>query len=219
MSVLNRKICNCCKIEKDTTEYYKSERGTFGVTGICKPCTLEKSRPVWQAYKAANREKIRASGREYDQRNAEKIAKRKANYRDKNAEVISAKKKIYHAKIKPRRRSWENNKRATDPQFKLKCILRTRVSNFMINKGIKAGSAVKDLGCTIPEFKAYLESKFLPGMTWENHSVDGWHIDHIVPLCEFDLTNREQFLKAAHYTNLQPLWAEDNWKKNRFVLP
>jgi len=87
----------------------------------------------------------------------------------------------------------------------------------MVNKGIKAGSAVKDLGCTIPELIKYLESKFQLGMTWENHSSTGWHIDHIIPLCEFDLTDREQFLKAAHYTNLQPLWAEDNLKKNRFV--
>ena len=56
---MNRKVCNFCKIEKDTTEYYKSNGGKFGVTGTCKPCTLEKSRPVWQAYKAANRKKKR----------------------------------------------------------------------------------------------------------------------------------------------------------------
>lgn len=213
------KKCNCCNIEKTPDNFYKSERGVLGVTGICKPCTLEKSRPVWQAYKAANREKIRASGREYDQRNAERISKRKAKYRDKNAEKIAAQKKIYHASARERRNNWSRNKRKTNEQYRLSCVLRTRISNYMVNKGIKAGSAVKDLGCTIPELKAYLESKFLPGMTWENHTYTGWHIDHIIPLCKFDLTDREQFLKATHYTNLQPLWAEDNWKKNRFILP
>lgn len=77
----------------------------------------------------------------------------------------------------------------------------------------KAGSAVDDLGCTIPELMAHLERRFLPGMTWANWSRHGWHIDHIKPLASFDLTDREQFLAACHYTNLQPLWAVDNLRK------
>ena len=82
-----------------------------------------------------------------------------------------------------------------------------------IKTNAKAGSAVRDLGCTIPELKAHLEAQFQPGMTWDNWSLKGWHIDHIKPLTSFDLTNREQFLQACHYTNLQPLWASENLSK------
>ena len=75
------------------------------------------------------------------------------------------------------------------------------------------GSAVRDLGCSVEELKRHLEKQFQPKMNWENYGLYGWHIDHIKPLVNFDLTNREQFLEACHYTNLQPLWAEDNLSK------
>ena len=71
-------------------------------------------------------------------------------------------------------------------------------------------SIVKYLGCSIAEFKVYLESKFLPGMDWGNYGQRGWHIDHIKPLSAF---SDEEASSASHYINLQPLWAEDNFKK------
>lgn len=83
-----------------------------------------------------------------------------------------------------------------------------------VRQGYKAGSAVRDLGCTIDEFRAYIEAQFLPGMTWDNWSLAGWHLDHKRPLSSFDLTDREEFLRACHYTNYQPLWAEDNLRKS-----
>jgi len=72
---------------------------------------------------------------------------------------------------------------------------------------------VQDLGCTIDELKLYLEAQFEPWMTWDNYGYYGWHIDHIKPLANFDLTNRDQFLEACHYTNLQPMFWHDNLTK------
>lgn len=69
------------------------------------------------------------------------------------------------------------------------------------------------LGCSVDECRKYLESKFLPGMTWENYGKSGWHIDHIIPCNLFDLTKPEEQLKCFHYTNLQPLWETDNASK------
>jgi hypothetical protein len=76
----------------------------------------------------------------------------------------------------------------------------------------KAGSAVGDLGCPIQFLKQYLEDRFEPGMSWHNYGIgEGkWNIDHIVPLSKVDLTDRNQFLKANHYTNLRPMWALQN---------
>ena len=106
------------------------------------------------------------------------------------------------------RRDARSIKYKLNPNFRLSQILRSRVSILL-----KSGSAVRDLGCSIDEFKEYLESKFQNGMSWNNHGVYGWHIDHIKRLADFDLTDSVQFKEAAHYTNLQPLWREDHLVK------
>lgn len=100
----------------------------------------------------------------------------------------------------------------SDINFRLGSLLRNRLVCAIKNHN-KTGSAVRDLGCSIEEFKIYIESKFLPGMTWDNHGQYGWHIDHIQPLASFDLSDPEQCKIACHYTNLQPLWWIDNLQK------
>ena len=118
------------------------------------------------------------------------------------------------------RRKWQGSnpkyhidRKKKDIQFKLTSLLRSRLY-IAIKNNQKTGSSVHDLGCTIEDFKIYLESLFLPGMTWENWTKSGWHIDHIKPLSRFNLSDREELLKACHYSNLQPLWAKDNLRKS-----
>ena len=71
------------------------------------------------------------------------------------------------------------------------------------------------------ELRAHLESKWKPGMTWENYGLqpDGWVIDHIIPLKyfknNFDLANDLEVQKKAFgIQNLQPLWWLENAKKS-----
>ena len=67
------------------------------------------------------------------------------------------------------------------------------------------------VGCSIDELKKHLEIKFKKGMSWNNYGK--WHVDHVVPVDFFDLTKIEEQKKCFHYSNLQPLWAQDNLKK------
>jgi hypothetical protein len=77
------------------------------------------------------------------------------------------------------------------------------------------GNSEYYLGCTIKEFKLYIESIFEPGMTWENHGYKGWHLEHIKPLFLYDLLNEEQKKEAGHYTNIRPMWFKGHKLKTR----
>jgi hypothetical protein len=153
----------------------------------------------------------------YYERNREKCLELTRRWREENKEKAREKDKCWRRNNKDKIRERNAHLRATDINFRLKESLRARLRR-AIHGGWKSGSAVRDLGCTIDELKAHLESQFEPGMSWDNWAFDGWHIDHIVPLASFDLTDRAQFKKACHYTNLQPLWAEENMKKGASVV-
>ena len=148
------------------------------------------------------REKWKRYHNKYKNNSVYVLRRRKCHkdWRESNKDKVKLQKKVYREKWK------------TDIQYRLSNRLRKRLHN-ILNNDQKSGSAVKDLGCTIDELKIYLESKFQPGMTWDNWTIDGWHIDHIKPLASFDLSDRKQLLEACHYTNLQPLWAKDNLEK------
>jgi hypothetical protein len=190
------KVCSKCGVEKDLSEFYRSKHCKFGVDSRCKVCCRE--------YQKTHRSSISVYKKKYDQKNREKIKEYSREYRIKNKDRINKENKKYVCK-----------KRQRDPAFMLACRLRSRIWA-VLNIDQKTGSAVRDLGCSIDELKERFESLFYDRedgtpMTWDNQGE--WHIDHIKPLASFDLTDREQFLEACHYSNLQPLWAEDNLKK------
>jgi hypothetical protein len=100
-------------------------------------------------------------------------------------------------------------RRISDPSFAIAKSIRSRLYKCLSSKRPSTKSLI---GCSYSDLVSYLESLFKPGMSWANRSQ--WHIDHIAPLASFDLTDPEQFKKACHYTNLQPLWAEENMIKS-----
>lgn len=161
---------------------------------ICTKCLYDKNIEEYSKQKSWCKQCYRNYSKEYRRHYPDRIKKNNSNLE-------------YY-------RNYTNKKIKTDINFKLSRNLRSRLRTALKNNA-KNGSAVKDLGCSIEFLKQYLESKFQPGMNWENHGLKGWHIDHIIPLCTFNLVNRQEFLKACHYTNLQPLWAIDNLSKSK----
>lgn len=163
-----------------------------------------------------NAEAQRAKKRNHYQQNREKELERHRKYRAENLEVVRERRRAFYQNNKKKiiKRGYERTKERykNDLKFKLRCSLRTRLGTALKRKGIrKHKKTLKLLGCTLDQLKEHLEKRFTEGMTWENHGE--WHIDHIRPLCTFDLTVPEELEKAAHFSNLQPLWAIDNLRK------
>lgn len=124
--------------------------------------------------------------------------------------------KAIQASVDTERRRYENG----DIQYKLKQLCRARIRNAM--KGLDKSKATGELmGCSWKELQDHLSSQFREGMSWDNHGIHGWHIDHIRPCNSFDLRDPEQQKLCFHYTNLQPLWAHENLEKSDtwFCLP
>ena len=144
---------------------------------------------------------------------------RDRRYRWEENHPLQAKacKKQSKKKFRPKQAIKDKERLLIDPCFKLKMRLRSRLKNAVIGD-FKNGSAVQGLGCSIDEFKLYIQARFADGMTWDNWTTDGWHMDHIKPLASFDLTDRAQFLTACNFTNLQPLWALDNLSKGAKII-
>jgi hypothetical protein len=212
------KKCTKCLQDKIYSEFYKKISSKDGYNNICIACRIEYNtlkKEDTQLYYQKNKEKHQLNSKKYYQLNTEKVNQKSILWQ-KNNPLSSKKTRVkWQSQNQEYFKEWRNRTYQTNPRFKLRIILGNRLNEILKkNKTYKTNSILNLIGCNLQELKLYLESKFLQGMTWENHSQTGWHIDHIKPLSRFDLSDRKQFLEACHYSNLQPLWAEDNLSKS-----
>ena len=204
------KKCSKCKQVKPFEEFSKNKARYDGFQNHCKICNANlRANSEFKKYSKKYRT-------EYYQISEVKERQRKLQQSLK-----------YKIKAKEHRQSQEYRdlkkaKRQEDPQYRLKGNLRARLGSALKN-GYKTGSAVSDLECSISQFQSYLEAQFHCNpetgeiMTWESYGINGWHIDHKIPLDSFDLTDRAQLLKACHYLNMQPLWSKINRQKSNKI--
>jgi len=98
--------------------------------------------------------------------------------------------------------------------FRLNKIMSNHIRQCLKGKkmGVHWGNFVP---YTVDELKVHLEKQFRDGMSWSNHGIHGWHIDHIIPKSKFNITNYQcdDFKKCWDLINLQPLWWWENLEK------
>lgn len=178
-------------------------------------------------WRSRNRERYRQQQREHHWRHRDKIVARKKVYHDgrkpkkakadkawrlKNYAKCRAREKAYQIANKEKRRAYEAARRATDPCYLILTRLRARLRSLVRHGRLTSSKgSLRLLGCTLPQFMAHIESKFLPGMSWQNRNL--WHIDHLEPCSSYDLSNEIERQRCFHWSNLQPLWRADNIRK------
>ena len=198
------KICTKCSIKKVVSDFSVCLREKGRLQSWCKSCQAE--------YRNEHRAEIAALAHRRWTENTEEMSAYNRKYGATHKKEKAKSDRRYRLQHKKEKAANERKRMVEDTEYKLACSLRSRI-NIAIKRGYKSGSAVRDLGCSISELVLHLEARFSQGMNWENWARDGWHIDHRKPLASFDLTDREQFKQACHYTNLQPLWAKENLSK------
>lgn len=145
--------------------------------------------------------------------NQEVARERKRIYYSENKDVILARAKVRGRTPKAREKDRIRSRRRREClEVRILGALRNRLCDAI--RGKSRSQTTQDLlGCTVEQLKTHLEGLFQSGMTWDNWTHSGWHIDHIIPCAAFDLSDHEQQKRCFHYTNLQPLWAADNIRK------
>lgn len=197
---LNKKYYqdNKDKILKSTKEHYKENKDVI--------------KEYYKKRYIINKDKISKKNKEYREKNKEYLKEYFKTYRENNKEY----QKEYYEKNKEilnkNHKKYQAKRKETDYVFKFTCNTRSLINGAFKrgnNQFKKSAKTETILGCTIEEFRLYIESKFIDGMNFENYGK--WHLDHIKPLAL--ATTEEEVIKLNHYTNFQPLWAKDNLEK------
>jgi hypothetical protein len=191
-------------IKEYQKQYREANKEKAKAYRIINKIKLQEQAKIYQSKIINKSEKYK----EYCLSNKERLKEAKRLYRISNKEKISKYNKYYIG-------TYEKKRKESDPIFKLKCNLRTMISNSLKKKGyIKVSKSNAILGCSFIKFKEHLESNFQSWMSWDNYGKYngelnyGWDIDHIIPLSSAITEN--DVIKLNHYTNLQPLCSYTN---------
>src|ERR1039457_5195253 len=195
-----------------------------GLYPFCKECVSGIMVTYWEdhkeekleydkIYRAVNKDKHNASNKLWREEHSEERQEyhdarkpQKKAYRDSHKEERKAWLLANKDKLAEQANARDKKKREEDPAYWLVCRLRTRINEVL--KGLtKSGHSLDLLGSDGDFAMGELGKLFWPGMIKDKRN---WQVDHIVPISHFNVIDPEEQRIAFHYSNLQPLWGDDN---------
>ena len=200
------KQCVKCETKRCIDKFRQYPNNSYSTT--CKKCLneMDKLRKKNQRQKRLNNcvticEKCNTEKKLYN------FAKLKKNYKRKICLDC------YPTFLKEQNAEWCKNERNTNMNYRIKKSLAARLRN-VLNKN---DTTMNYIGCNIQYFREWLEYNFTEEMNWENYG-SYWSIDHIIPVCKFDLSLEDEKFKCWNWSNMMPVTVKYNSSKKNIIM-
>jgi hypothetical protein len=190
-----RKLCTMCNEKLELNSFRKCKEGTHGVGNRCKPCWKK-----WYKDRVDN-----------DLEYKKTLAKQRADNHIENKEKYNERHKVDFRQNKVRIYARRKKYYLAHPDKALAELHRQHLRNIL-----KSGKESPDLlGCNTPFLKLWFDLHFSIDTEFSiaNHG-NVWHIDHVIPINKWDLSNEEHKKLCFNWKNLMPLRAGENISKH-----
>lgn len=227
--VILHKICTKCNLLLDVCKFNKKGLSCDGYNTICKLCVKslrrkEKIKMIassnlndifcvkCKTYKSTCNFRTNSRSKtgyfktcnacwKPKEWNKEKQHESEKRYREKNPDKLREKYK----------------KKGEQLQVKIKGRIQARIRYALKSYNYRKNKLTTEyLGCDMIYFRKWLEHQFTDSMNWNNFGE--WHIDHVIPCSNYDLSNEYEQSECFSWKNLRPCMAHENLEKNDKII-
>jgi len=205
---IDKKKCFDCKVIKPKSEYRKYTDKDNSYAKTCKKCLNEKDKIRKKNLRQHKIETVMIKCEKCNEEKALKyFAKLKKFYKQK---ICIA---CYPKFLTEQKTEWCRNESKSNINYRLKKSLASRLRFALI----KNDSTMNYIGCNIQYLREWFEYNFTEDMNWNNYG-SYWSIDHIIPVCKFDLTIDDEKLKCWNWSNMMPVTIKYNSSKKKIDI-
>jgi hypothetical protein len=199
------KVCDKCEINYPINNYRKYSEDKFGRT--CKKCLNELDKIRKKNFRQKKAENTIAKCEKCQEEKAlNKFAKLKKFYKKKIC--ISC----YPKFLTEQKTEWCKKEHNTNMNYRIKKSLAARLRSVLV----KNDSTMNYIGCNIQYLREWFEYNFTNEMNWDNYG-SYWSIDHIIPVCKFNLIVEDEKFKCCNWSNMMPVTVKYNSSKKQII--
>lgn len=205
------KVCTKCGIEKDESEFSKIKCGKNGLKSICKECT----RNYHKEYYIDNKSNIKLQKEEYKKNNPDKIKEQNKQYylKEKLKPDYKDKRNQYAKQYMP---AYRKKRISEGSQFNLSHKMRSSFNSKIQRRNISNSKiSFKNTGYKLIEYVNFFNKNYQTEFNEYLKNYNSYHIDHIIPCCEYDFNNAVDIIKCWNPENLRIIPSQENIIKGK----